>query len=664
MKMNKSHLAVGCGRVATAVIAAGLAASLGVIAPSVAVADEAPATTLEATTQQVPATQAADEPEADTDVVAAAAPVTLAAEGAADDQPAAGAETSVSNPVAKIDSKTYASFDEAVADAKDYDTIELLAPAETKGLYLEKNLTIDGGADKHSLTFTDKGIALCGKALTFKNINVTMSGIGSTPNTADWGWMSIAASQNASLTLDNANLVMDGKGTPVSADKVHTHAIYFTGYNKLNLTNASNLTISNYSEDALEWNGGEGGYNVNITGRSTYTSDHNRSGFTGTFYATINDSTVKVLNSTGNGSNGTYFTIENGSDVTFENNGNWGISAWRIDMSDNSKLHANDNGYSGIWTRVLNVDKTCSVEVERNGVKGTSAANNGGIFFKGNRQITSKIEKGASVTVQGNAGSGIYTAQGVCNLTIGSATITNNGTGACNEAGIGAVEGGGVYNVGTMVLDPSVVIYNNHAANAGDDIYSTGAHSISFDNVGAGWILDDCSHVIDGWYDDAATSRWSAHGETKHVVLTQQCGTIKGAIALKAAHGLVNVDYKFVGDAPEGAKAPDADTNLELGAYTAKAQQPVDGYTFDGWYTDEACTTKWNDGDALTGSMTLYGKWTKNPAAPTTPDSGNKTPDKKLPQTGDTTSAALPALLAGGSLAALGAGIALRRREH
>ena len=28
--------------------------------------------------------------------------------------------------------------------------------------------------------------------------------------------------------------------------------------------------------------------------------------------------------------------------------------------------------------------------------------------------------------------------------------------------------GGGVYNVGTMKLDPSVVIYNNHAANAGD----------------------------------------------------------------------------------------------------------------------------------------------------------------------------------------------------
>ena len=656
MKINKSHLAAGCGRVATAVIAAGLAASLGVLAPSVAVADEAPATTLEATTQQDPTTQAVDEPEAGTDV-AAAAPVTLAAEGAADDQPAAGAETPVAEAVAKIGNKTYASFDEAVADANDGDTIELINDAETKGLYLEKNLTIYGGADKHSLTFNDKGIALWGKALKFNNVNVSMEGVGSTPY-AEWKSMSICLGKGASLTLNSATLAMNGDGTASGVD-----AIYFCSNSELNLTNGSNLKIWNYKQgSALERDLGAG-YKVNITDGSSYTSDGNYSGFTGTFFVAIDSSTVKVLNSAGNGSNNTYYTIKNGSNVTFDNNGNWGISAWRIDMSGNSELQANGNGYSGIWTRVLNVDKTCSVDVEDNGKNGTSEANNGGIFFQGNRNYTSKIESGASVTVKGNAGSGIYTAQGVCNLTIGSATIANNGTGACNKSGIGAVNGGGVYNVGTMVLDPSVVIYNNHASNAGDDIYSTGAHYIDFRSVGADWVLGDCNHAIDGWYDDAATSRWSAHGETKHVVLTQP-GTIEGAIARKAAHGLVNVDYKFVGDVPEGAKAPEADTDLELGAYTAKAQQPVDGYTFDGWYTDEACTTKWNDGDELAGSMTLYGKWTKNPAAPTTPDAGNKTPDKKLPQTGDTTSAALPALLAGGSLAALGAGIALRRREH
>lgn len=192
MKINKSHLAVGCGRVAAAVVAAGLAASLGALAPSVAVADEAPATTLEATTQLDPAAQAADEPEAETDV-AATAPATLAAEDTADDQPAAGAETPVSNPVAKIGDKTYASFDDAVADANDGDTIELLQDAETKGLNLKGDLTIDGGADKHNLTFNDKGIAIWEHALTFKNVDASMNRVGSSPMASGIGCLSVRA---------------------------------------------------------------------------------------------------------------------------------------------------------------------------------------------------------------------------------------------------------------------------------------------------------------------------------------------------------------------------------------------------------------------------------------------------------------------------------------
>ncbi len=575
-------------------------------------------------------------------------------------------------PVAEFDGNKYASFDEALDAAKDTSkaTITLLDNAETVGLNLKNDLTIDGKG--FTLNFTENGIALWGTALTFKNVNVTMNGIGSTPYAAEWGWGSVIASPNASLTLDGATLTMDGTGTPlpVNDKDPHTHAIYFTGNNKLNLSNKSTLIIRNYSQDALEWNGGDGGYNVNIVDGSTFISDHNRSGFTGSFYATIDSSTVKVLNSTGNGSNGTYFTIKNKSDVTFNNNGTWGISAWRIDMSNDSKLYANNNGYSGIWTRVLNVDKSCSVDVEGNGTKGFSAGTNGGIVFQGNR-IKSTIEKGANVTIIKNAGSGIYTKQGVCDLTIGSATITNNGTGACNKDGIGADMGGGVYNVGTMKLDPSVVIYNNHAANAGDDIYSTGAGVTEFGNVGADWILDDCDHTIDGWYVDGEDSRWSAHGEAKYVEAAQP-GTYEAKeapVALKAAHGLLSVDYQYVGEAPEKAKLPDADEGLEVGSvYAAKEQKAVDGWTFDGWYTDEGCTVLWNDGDSLTGSMTLYGKWTKKPVQPSDKpktESAKKTKStKSLPSTGDKSSAVMTAALAGVGTAVLGLGEAIRRRAN
>ena len=459
-------------------------------------------------------------------------------------------------PVAEVGDVTYTSLDDAVEAAKDGAIIDVLADCTTAGLELRKDLTIQGTAEnKPTITFTDKGIALWGKALTFKDCNVVMNGIGSTPY-SEWSWMTVSAGKGALLSLDGATMTMDGTGT---ADNVH--AIYFGSNNKLNLSNGSELKIKNYNQDALEWDGGDGGYNVNIKD-STYISDHNRSGFTGTFYATIEKSTVNVINSTGNGSNGTYYTIKNGSNVTFNNNGNWGISAWRIDMTNKSTLTAMDNGYSGVWTRVLNVDETCTLDVERNGVKAVSSATNPGIVFQGNGTYSSKIEEGANVTIKNNAGSGIYANQKDCNLTIGSATITNNGLGTGHASKIGADKGGGIYNVGTMTLGKNVVIYNNHAQNAGDDIYSLGitenskaqTENITFGDVGEEWVLDDCDHDINGWYDDGSGysdgtySRWAAHTYPSYISqfneFNEETGlaTLDYEVALKAAHDVIQED--------------------------------------------------------------------------------------------------------------------------
>ena len=490
-------------------------------------------------------------------------PVTVLAEGTA--------------PVAQIGEKTYTSLDAAVEAATDGAIIDVLADCTTAGLNLSKDLTIQGAEGlkpKPTIKFTEKGIALCGKKLTFKNCNVEMNGIGSTPY-SEWNWMTVSAGKDALLSLDGATMTMDGTGT---ADNVH--AIYFGSNNKLNLSNGSKLKIKNYNQDALEWDGGDGGYNVNIRD-STYISDHNRSGFTGTFYATIEKSTVNVINSTGNGSNGTYYTIKNGSNVTFKNNGNWGISAWRIDMINKSTLTAMDNGYSGVWTRVLNVDETCTLDVERNGVKAVSSATNPGIVFQGYGRIPSTIKEGATVTIKDNAGSGIYTKQNVCNLTIGSATITNNGLGTVNASKIGADKGGGIYNIGTMTLGKNVVIYNNHAQNAGDDIYNTG--TITFGDVGEEWVLDDCNHDINGWYDDGSGysdgtySRWAAHTYPSYISqfseFDEETGlaTLDYEVALKAAHDVIQEEPIQPGNDRAHSKSKEA-TNLVKqsdGTYTS-----------------------------------------------------------------------------------------------
>lgn len=651
-------------RVAIAAVTAGLVASLGALTPAAAIADEQVAPQ-EALTQQE--AKAEDAPAA-TDKVATADVAEPADDAAVAPQEDAN-PTPVANPVARFNGQDYDSFDAALAAASSTDgaTIELLADAQTKGLNLSRDLTIDGAG--HSLTFTDKGIALWGHALVLKNVNASMSGVGSTPYTAEWNWMSVCASKDASLTLDAASLSMDGAGTGQNV-----HAIYFCSNNKLNLRNGSNLTIKNYGQDALEWDGGDGGYNVNIEGGSTYTSDHNRSGFTGTFTASVDASTVNVTNSTGNGSNGSHFDIKNGSVVDFSDNGDHGLSAGNLSIA-NSKVTANNNGRNGII--FTGKGQFTNADVQVTGTLGKSYWNAGIRLMKKNASLD--VDAASKVSITGNYVTGLFLDAGAhATFAEGAAlTITGNDASQANcstKRDLAQMGGGVVVRSGAnLTLPNSAVIDNNNAALAGDDVYVEAGGSILLGvthNEDALNGFGGCGHAIDGWYDDAADARWSAHGDTKHVKAVE-ADSFQGQnspIALKAAHGLVNVNYQYVGTRPNDVTLPASDEGLEVGAsYTSKPQAAVDGWTFDGWYTDEACTAKWEDGAELTGSMTLYGKWTQDPVAPSAPQtpgaSDAKPAGKELPQTGDSASAAPLALLAGAT-AALTAGLTARRRSR
>lgn len=55
--------------------------------------------------------------------------------------------------VARIGETEYNTFDEAVAAAENGETVTLLADAETAGLNLSKDLTIDGGGNALKLPF-------------------------------------------------------------------------------------------------------------------------------------------------------------------------------------------------------------------------------------------------------------------------------------------------------------------------------------------------------------------------------------------------------------------------------------------------------------------------------------------------------------------------------
>lgn len=462
----------------------------------------------------------------------AADPAVSAAEGAA--APTAGV-------VAKIGEQSYATLDEAIAAAKSGDTIVLVANATTQGINMKGDLTINGAGN--TITFEKDGIAIFDHALTFKDAIVSMMGIGSTPY-AEWKWMAICASKDGSLTLDNTAMSLDGTGTASG-----THAIYFTSNNKLNVTNGSTLVVSNYPQDALEWDGGDGGYNLNVTGGSKVVLDHNRSGIAGTFFVKVDASELTVINNRGNGSNGSHFDIANGSEISFKDNGSHGLSAGKLFVKG-STVTCTGNGMYGITVgNSLNVDGTSTLKANGNKTK-ASASSSGGLCITKNAR-ENFIAKGAVVEINNNGGNGLenyadlFIEEGV------DLSILQN-----YEKG----NGGGIYNgaTGSLTLPSGAKIYNNTAAKAGDDIFSLG--KIVVPATGK-WILDQNhdgvgDHSITGWFEDGLGSdnpqRWQAHAEDEdaNYIIGIEEGNFEIPLALKAAHG-IEVD-PGKGDEPAG----------------------------------------------------------------------------------------------------------------
>lgn len=77
----------------------------------------------------------------------------------------------------------------------------------------------------------------------------------------------------------------------------------------------------------------------------------------------------------------------------------------------------------------------------------------------------------------------------------------------------------------------------------------------------------------------------------------------------------LNAGVKVSFNAGEGSKV-DFQTTTANGSVAKPADPTREGYTFAGWYTDEACTEAYDFSVAVTADMTLYAKWIKNAVNP------------------------------------------------
>ena len=92
--------------------------------------------------------------------------------------------------------------------------------------------------------------------------------------------------------------------------------------------------------------------------------------------------------------------------------------------------------------------------------------------------------------------------------------------------------------------------------------------------------------------DMTLTASWSANNYT--LTFDEPCTTSK-----------VTYNYNYTGSTP---------TTVTLGGgetLTYPSMPTRSGYVFTGWYTDSACTTKYDFTGTITGDMTLYAGWTE-----------------------------------------------------
>lgn len=116
--------------------------------------------------------------------------------------------------------------------------------------------------------------------------------------------------------------------------------------------------------------------------------------------------------------------------------------------------------------------------------------------------------------------------------------------------------------------------------------------------------------------DAQATGAFSAAGHNNYCDSPIACDAkgnlyyINDSGTLFKLSGGVKVSF----ETGEGSKV-DFQTTAD-GKLVKPADPTRDGYTFGGWYTDEACTQAYDFGTPVTADLTLYAKWTKNAVNP------------------------------------------------
>ena len=424
------------------------------------------------------------------------------------------------------------------------------------------------------------------------------------------------------ITLsEGETVILDGKGYSIyGKDQIDEgsesmSALEIAGAGTLILKNA-NLTGGHGNEEFCH--NGQGATAIRVTSPDVSLILQETVNIIGGKAASGNTSGSKA----GNGSSGIEFSgailkVDRGSKITIK--GSDGYQGMSGDNYGNGRLDGTPGGCSLNFngSSLLVRDDACLTLAGGNGGQGASGSQG----VKNSYQI---YQKAANGTNGGNGGDALSFEGNVYAISSTAKITYTPGTG-----GTGGAAGTYKDSDGTTLLDGEVgkqgidgqnLAYSSglmsdktilqSALSDGDEVISVTLHysddtqtyyAKKDSTINPAYLSDTEYYRVTKWYTDESLQTPVNMGET--LTLTQDTDFYADYIA-----ATFKVSFSTGEDT-----IPVVD---QVVTYPAGVTEPVvptkTGYTFGGWYTDEACKNAYDFAAPVTGNMTLYAKWTIN----------------------------------------------------
>ena len=132
---------------------------------------------------------------------------------------------------------------------------------------------------------------------------------------------------------------------------------------------------------------------------------------------------------------------------------------------------------------------------------------------------------------------------------------------------------------------------------------------------------------FDGWYrlwddnidrEEDGKKTWTTYDGKKYVAYQDNVYDAFGSDLTLYGRWIpsIDVNFQWIGSVIPADATPPSTVSLALSEDGTASFTPIvpsqEGYEFDGWYKNSACTDRYNkNGETLTANTTLYGRWTK-----------------------------------------------------